>query len=42
MTELTFFTFAQNYDPYGVITTTAGTSHSEYGFTGERRWMSMA
>ena len=29
-------TFAQSYDPYGVITSTAGTSQTAYGFTGEQ------
>ncbi len=28
-------TFLQNYDPYGVVTTTSGTSQTDYGFTGE-------
>lgn len=27
--------FAQNYDPYGVVTQTSGSSHTDYGFTGE-------
>jgi RHS repeat-associated protein len=29
-------TFAQTYDPYGVVTTTSGSSQTEYGFTGEQ------
>jgi len=29
-------TFARNYDPYGVVTYTDGTSQTEYGFTGEQ------
>lgn len=29
-------TFAQNYDPYGVVTYTSGDSQSAYGFTGEQ------
>jgi RHS repeat-associated protein len=29
-------TFARNYDPYGVVTYTGGTSQTEFGFTGEQ------
>jgi RHS repeat-associated protein len=29
-------TFAQSYDPYGVVTFTDGTSETEFGFTGEQ------
>jgi RHS repeat-associated protein len=28
-------TFAQTYDPYGVVTQSSGLSHTDYGFTGE-------
>jgi len=28
-------TFAQNYDPYGIVTQTSGDAHTGYGFTGE-------
>jgi RHS repeat-associated protein len=28
-------TYARTYDPYGVVTTTSGTSQTDYGFTGE-------
>jgi RHS repeat-associated protein len=29
-------TFARTYDPYGVVTYTAGTAQTEFGFTGEQ------
>ena len=29
------FEFARNYDPYGTVTSTGGTSSTAYGFTGE-------
>ncbi|HRJ57435.1 MAG TPA: carboxypeptidase regulatory-like domain-containing protein [Anaerolineales bacterium] len=29
-------TYARNYDPYGVVTYTGGTSQTEFGFTGEQ------
>lgn len=28
-------TFAQTYDPYGMVTSSSGLSHTDYGFTGE-------
>jgi RHS repeat-associated protein len=28
-------TYAQSYDPYGVVTQSSGSSHTDYGFTGE-------
>jgi RHS repeat-associated protein len=30
------YVYAQSYDPYGVVTYTAGTSRTEFGFTGEQ------
>ena len=30
------YVFAQSYDPYGVVTYTAGESQTEFGFTGEQ------
>lgn len=29
-------TFARNYDPYGTVTSTGGTSQTKFGFTGEQ------
>ncbi|MFZ5910590.1 MAG: RHS repeat domain-containing protein [Chloroflexota bacterium] len=30
-------TFAQGYDPYGMVTLTEGAGHSAYGYTGEQQ-----